>query len=137
MPKPKPDEVIRHEIVLGSVEREVIRDLRTAFAFNKIATPTVALMNDVTGMYVLINLIEIFTKYDVPFIPTAPEGAEFIQQIMEDMASYGQQNANVPQGEDRIPPENIGGVLYNLRNPNWNLADFSWDALTGGLFKKF
>jgi hypothetical protein len=135
MPKPKPTQVIRHEIVFGRKESAMLDSAMSAYTFNKIATPAVNLMNDVTGMYVFVNLIELFTKYDVPFIPTAPEGAEFIQEIMQEMAAYQQQNANVPQGEDRSPPENIGGVLYNLRNPNWNFTDFSWDALTGGIFQ--
>lgn len=39
MPKPKPNEVIRHEIVLGRAERQIIRDLQMSYTFNRVATP--------------------------------------------------------------------------------------------------
>jgi len=39
MPKPKPDEVIRHEIVLGRAERQIVRDLQLSYTFNRVATP--------------------------------------------------------------------------------------------------
>ena len=39
MPKPKPDEVIRHEIVLGRAEREIVRDLQLSYTFNRISSP--------------------------------------------------------------------------------------------------
>tara|TARA_B100000029_G_C17561770_1_gene953651 strand:- start:510 stop:1016 length:507 start_codon:yes stop_codon:yes gene_type:complete len=48
MPKPKPDEVIRHEIVLGKVERDMMRDTLGAYQFNKISSPLVAGLSDVT-----------------------------------------------------------------------------------------
>jgi len=57
MPKPKPDQVIRHELVLGSVERKLLDEATTAYQVNKIATPIVNLMNDVTGMIVLLSLL--------------------------------------------------------------------------------
>lgn len=39
MPKPKPNEIIRHEIVLGRAEREIVRDLKTAYFVNRITSP--------------------------------------------------------------------------------------------------
>ena len=39
MPKPKPDEVIRHEIVLGRAEREIVRDLQLSYTFNRVSSP--------------------------------------------------------------------------------------------------
>ena len=57
LPKPKPDQVIRHELVLGSVERKLLDEATTAYQVNKIATPIVNLMNDVTGMIVLLSLL--------------------------------------------------------------------------------
>jgi len=39
MPKPKPDEVIRHEIVLGRAEREIVRDLQLSYTFNRLSSP--------------------------------------------------------------------------------------------------
>jgi len=39
MPKPKPDEVIRHEIVLGRAEREIVRDMQLSYTFNRVSSP--------------------------------------------------------------------------------------------------
>jgi MFS family permease len=39
MPKPKPDEVIRHEIVLGRAEREIVRDLQLSYTANRLLSP--------------------------------------------------------------------------------------------------
>ena len=39
MPKPKPDEVIRHEIVLGRAEREIVRDLQLTYTANRLLSP--------------------------------------------------------------------------------------------------
>tara|TARA_R110000824_G_scaffold167053_2_gene343832 strand:- start:64 stop:603 length:540 start_codon:yes stop_codon:yes gene_type:complete len=43
MPKPKPDEVIRHEIVLGRAEREIVRDLQLSYTFNRVSSPFTSL----------------------------------------------------------------------------------------------
>lgn len=55
MPKPKPDQVIRHEIVLGRSERELISDGLLAYQVNKISTPLVALISDVSAMSLILG----------------------------------------------------------------------------------
>ena len=57
MPKPKPDQVIRHEIVLGRSERELIEGALVAYQVNKIATPTVALLSDVSAMSIVLTAL--------------------------------------------------------------------------------
>lgn len=57
MPKPKPTQVIRHEIVLGRAEREMIDGPLMAFAFGKVAQPVVDLLNDVTGTITFFTLL--------------------------------------------------------------------------------
>jgi len=54
MPKPKPDNIIRHEIVLGRSERELLDTVVTANTANKILTPLVAGMSDVTFVALVI-----------------------------------------------------------------------------------
>jgi hypothetical protein len=54
MPKPKPDNIVRHEIVLGRSERELLDTMVTANAANKILTPLVAGMSDVTFVALVI-----------------------------------------------------------------------------------
>ena len=55
IPKPKPDQVIRHEIVLGRSERELISDGLLAYQVNRISTPLVALISDVSAMSLILG----------------------------------------------------------------------------------
>ena len=57
MPKPKPDQVIRHEIVFGRSERELIEGALVAYQVNKVATPLVALISDVSAMTFIFSII--------------------------------------------------------------------------------
>lgn len=57
MPKPKPDQVIRHEIVLSRPLQETVDGLVGSAQFKNIATPTVDLMKDVSGMAVFLSLV--------------------------------------------------------------------------------
>ena len=135
MPKPKPDQVIRFEVVLGSVEREIVRDLRTAYAFNKISNPLITIVDEMglwtkEGMALFLLLVSAIFDVDIPYFPDFTD----IEGIKNDFDEYRRNNADTPVGEDRIPPSNLGGAIYNLRNPNWNFGDWSFSALTGGIF---
>jgi hypothetical protein len=57
MPKPKPDQVIRHEIVLSRPLQETVDGLVGSAQFRNIATPTIDLMKDVSGMAVFLSLV--------------------------------------------------------------------------------
>lgn len=57
IPKPKPDQVIRHEIVFGRSERELIEGALVAYQVNKVATPLVALISDVSAMTFIFSII--------------------------------------------------------------------------------
>jgi len=135
MPKPKPDQVIRFEVVLGSVEREIVRDLRTAYTFNKVANPLITMIDDAglwtkEGFALFLTIVSIVFDVDIPYFPDVTD----IGDIRREFEEYGNANQDTPPGEDRTPPSNLGGFLYNLRNPNWNFTDFSWSSVTGGIF---
>ena len=135
LPKPKPDQVIRFEVVLGSVEREIVRDLRTAYAFNKISNPLITMVDEMglwtkEGMALFLLLVSAIFDVDIPWFPDVTD----MEQVKNDFDEYRRNNADTPPGEDRIPPSNLGGAIYNLRNPNWNFGDWSFSALTGGIF---
>mgnify|MGYP003628209180 CR=1 FL=1 len=66
IPKPKPDQVIRHEIVLGRSERELVSDSILAYQFNKISTPMVALFSDASAMALILGGLA--TYYGFPFV---------------------------------------------------------------------
>lgn len=53
MPKPKPDEVIRHEIVFGRSEKEMLEMVAGSYSANRILTPLVALISDASAMIIL------------------------------------------------------------------------------------
>jgi cell division protein FtsB len=57
MSKEKATRVIVHRIEFQQKERELIEGLALAYSINKIATPTVALMSDVSGMIVLAGML--------------------------------------------------------------------------------
>jgi len=67
MPKPKPDQVIRHEIVFGRSERELIEGALVAYQVNRIATPTVALLSDVSAMSIVLSALGTYLgfKYSI------------------------------------------------------------------------
>ena len=67
MPKRKPDQVIRHEIVLGRSERELIEGALVAYQINRIATPTVALLSDVSAMSIVLTALGTYLgfKYSI------------------------------------------------------------------------
>ena len=58
MPKPKPDKVVRHEIVLGRAEREMLDTAIAGMTFNRVATPAVALLSDVSALTAIILVLE-------------------------------------------------------------------------------
>ena len=48
MPKKSPDQIHRHEIVLGRAEREIVRNTLESLQFKNYSTPIVAGLSDVT-----------------------------------------------------------------------------------------
>jgi len=57
MTKRKPDTVIEYRISLQDKEREILESAIGAYQVNRIMTPIVTLMNDVTGMAVFLTLV--------------------------------------------------------------------------------
>jgi len=57
MPKPKPDQVIRHEIVLSRPLQDTVDGLTATTQFKNVADPVVALLNDVTGFATFLGLL--------------------------------------------------------------------------------
>ena len=58
MPKPKPDNIIRHEIVLGRADRELLATAVTAYTANRVLTPLVALVSDVSALTAIFIVLE-------------------------------------------------------------------------------
>tara|TARA_R110000824_G_scaffold126406_1_gene285952 strand:+ start:144 stop:620 length:477 start_codon:yes stop_codon:yes gene_type:complete len=71
MPKPKPDQVIRHEVVLGRSERDLISDGIAAYQFNRITTPLVALFSDASAMGLIFGGLATYYGFKFDIIPNA------------------------------------------------------------------
>ncbi len=56
MPKVKPDNVIRHEVVLGRSERELLDTWTTAYTVNRVATPITGLLSSTAGVLLVAGL---------------------------------------------------------------------------------
>jgi len=117
MPKPKPDQVIRYEVVLGSTERQILKDMRSAYVFNRAATPVVDLAEDIlTSPRALATFLTFLGAFmDVPYFPDITDLQQFSEQYQQGKAKA----EATPEGEDRPAPDNLGEAFYNLRNPNW------------------
>ena len=70
--------VVEHRITFGTKERDMIEGALAAFQFNRVASPLVAGMSDVSFMVVLGTLLGyIFPKIVIP------TGAMGIEEVME------------------------------------------------------
>ena len=85
MPKPKPDQVIRYEVVLGSTERQIIKDMRSAYVFNRISAPMVDLAEDIlTSPRALATFLTFVGMFmDVPYFPDFQDLKQFQEDYMK------------------------------------------------------
>jgi hypothetical protein len=58
MPKPKPDNIIRHEIVLGRTERAMLDPIVASLSFKNMAEPIVEILKDATALFALAGILE-------------------------------------------------------------------------------
>jgi hypothetical protein len=67
LPKPKPDQIIRHEYVLGKVERQLLEQTSTAYSINRVLNPIVAALSDVSFVATMLSLYAAYLgfKWDV------------------------------------------------------------------------
>lgn len=125
MPKVKPDNVIRHEIVLGRSEREILDTLVTATAASRVLTPMVALLSDVSALSAIFILLEATGIIDlVPneiregivaglykTVEEAEEAWKEAQRIKEDLENAARLAAGLtPLAPLPIPP----GIRFGL-----------------------
>ena len=110
MPKVKPDNVVRHEIVLGRTEREMLEGAIAAYQVNRISTPLVALLSDASALLAIATILEATGIID--FIPDSirqnlEEGLygsyqdvldaiAQAQQVAQDISDAAQEAAAVP-----------------------------------------
>jgi len=115
MPKPKPDQVIRHEIVLGRSERELISDGLLAYQVNKISTPLVALLSDASAMGLLFGAIATYYGFKFNVIPGAYSTTlEMYNDFMIQLRGYYDTVQEVREDPIR---QIINLIIPNVPNP--------------------
>lgn len=66
MPKPKPDEVIRHELVMGRSERELLETITTAYTVNRVLSPFATLLSSTAGVLLIAGLALAYLERFLP-----------------------------------------------------------------------
>ncbi len=71
MPRPKPDQIIRHQIVFGEADRKILEGYKDAYVLSNMSANFVKLINDVTGTATLLALIAASGILGVTFVFSA------------------------------------------------------------------
>jgi len=67
LPRAKSDSYVTHRIELGVKEREMVESALMGYNFNKVATPVVAGMSDISFMFVVAGIMSaIFPEVVIP-----------------------------------------------------------------------
>lgn len=126
MPRAKSDRIVTHRIELGVKEREIADSMLAAFAFNRVSTPIVAGMSDVSFMIVLGSLLTLYFPDIV--LPTGEAKMEEVVAAIDKGIKEGverareerRQTGDSPLDESSGVRDLLGRLVYNLTNPNWS-----------------
>ena len=66
MPKPKPDNIVRHEIVLGRSERDLLDTATTAYTANRIISPLTELLSSNAGLLLVSGVLLAYLERYLP-----------------------------------------------------------------------
>ena len=96
MPKPKPDNVVRHEIVLGRAEREIIRDAQVAYSINRITSPFTGMS---TAGFALTGATLLFLiDYVLDHVGMDPNWREIVEDMTPDQVNDWLETQNLVLG---------------------------------------
>lgn len=126
MPRAKADNVVIHRVEFGGKERELLEGALVAFQFNRVSTPIVAGMSDVSFMLTLGALLTFF--YPDIVLPKAEDGMDAVAAAISTGIKAGQERAAAERaatGEATLDDSTgatdlLGRLIYNLTNPNWS-----------------
>ena len=111
MTKRKPDKVIEYRISLQDKEREILESAIGAYQVNRIMTPIVTLMNDISGMAVFLTLASALGFAGVVFAFTVTTPTEDMHVLLTDFFLQRDQAAMA------------SGVTIAARGPIWGFVD--------------
>jgi hypothetical protein len=78
--------VIEHRITFGTKERELLDNVATSYSINKVATPLVALISDISALAFLTS-IYIGFKFGRPALNKLKDTYESTEELMKDVAN--------------------------------------------------
>jgi len=122
--------VIEHRITFGTKERDMIDSALASYQFNRVATPTVDLMKDVSGMTVFASIL---IALGVPIILPVEEGMEAVTTAIGDgLQKWRKQQSReyVERREMEGDPIDAGVVNYDPNNPT---KESTLDFIIGSL----
>tara|TARA_Y100000296_G_C5122914_1_gene231359 strand:+ start:99 stop:506 length:408 start_codon:yes stop_codon:yes gene_type:complete len=118
--------VIEHRITFGTKERELLDSLTTTLAFKNIATPTVSLLKDVTGMIIFVGLMNEFFGLNIELA-----GVTDVDELMSAIKTAFEE-AKTLRDELRETPDNpINARLGILGRLFEGIGDIQRLILTG------
>jgi len=99
LPRAKSDSYVTHRIELGVKEREMVEAALMGYNFNRVATPVVAGMSDVSFMLVVGSILTIFFPNIV-----IPSGVDQVDEIIKAIIT----------GVEQAREEGYGGLSEGL-----------------------
>lgn len=127
--------VIEHRITFGTKERDMIESAIASYQFNRVATPTVDLMKDVSGMTVFAAIL---IGLGVPIIlPAGDDTMEGVTNaIGEGLQKWRKQQSReyVQRREEEGDPIDPGIIEYDPNNPT---AKSNLDFIIGSIKELF
>jgi len=103
MPKPKPDNIVRHEIVLGRSERELLDTATTAYTANRIMSPLTELLSSNAGLLLVSGVLLAYLERYLP---------EDWKEMSDDQLSDWFETSNIALGTAGFGLGSIVGLLF-------------------------
>tara|TARA_Y100000004_G_C8840592_1_gene380304 strand:+ start:348 stop:776 length:429 start_codon:yes stop_codon:yes gene_type:complete len=132
MPRPKPDKIVRHQIVFGEADRKILEGYKDAYLLSNMSSNFVKLINDVTGTATFLALVAASGALGVTFVFTASSIAlaaggssvfdEFFTQWKGERDKAG---ADKVRKQAEYAAKGVGGVIDPIPgDPVAKLVDF-------------
>ena len=143
MPRPKPDKIVRHQIVFGEADRKILSAAVDSYNFNTIMGNVTKVLNDVTGTITFLTLLAasgalglvfvfnvsplhlaagnfpaIFHSFMMQYNTAYAEKMEERQKERD--AAKAQRRAEL---EEKYADDPLGYVADISANPVWKIAD--------------
>ena len=93
MPRTKPDKTVIHRHELGGKERELAESVVAAFSFNRISTPLVAGLSDVSFVLTVGALLSIWFPNII--LPKAEDGLDAVLEAIKIGVEHGAETIGV------------------------------------------